>query len=327
LTLEEVLHIAAQGEVERVSNYCRHYLEQDEAAAPLILEALAQGYLRYYRLDEAYPILQNWSKRRPEDTQALLFLAGIHVLMRHHPEALALYRQILQLDPDHELARRRLAEILMEDRKHDEAMPLLEQVRRHYPDDPGVQVQLARCHYHLGQQDEAERLLDEVLSQQPHFASALAERGHLALVRGQIDRAEAWLREAMTLDPANRPLRYQLIHCLEQQGKIAEADSVNQQMKQLERDLNRLEYLTIHEITKRPNNSALQHELGQILLNIGQVEEGLRWLHRILQSHPYHRDTHRTLADYYQRAGEAEQAAHHRRFLPNVPSQPEASVP
>jgi predicted Zn-dependent protease len=315
LIFEEILQTAAKGEVERVSKHCRQLVEHNDPAAPLILEALAQGYLHFYRLDEGYAILQIWLQRCPQDTQALFLLAGIHMMLRHHPEAIALYQQILHIDPEHGVARRLLASVLIEDLRHDEAVPLLEQLRQRYPDDAEAAVLLAKCRYHLGQQREAEQLLDEVLAHQPHFAPALAERGRLALVRGQWEDAQMWLREAAMLQPSNYPVRYHLFQCLQQNGKIAEAEAVNWQMAQLERNLNRVEALTIKELRKSPNDPALQHELGCILLDIGQVEEGLQWLYRILRRHPFHLSTHRTLAEYYQRAGDTGRAAYHRRFL------------
>jgi tetratricopeptide (TPR) repeat protein len=318
LLLEQVLQRAARGEVEPVAKHCRQRIEQEDAAAPLIFEALTQGYLRLYRLHEGYAVLQEWRKRQPENTQALLFEAGLHVLLRHHPEALSLYERILQLDPEHDTARRRLAVILMEDLRHAEAIPHLQQLCRRRPRDAEAAIFLARCWDHQGEQAEAERLVQEVLQWQPQFAPALFELGKMAHRQGRLNQAESYLRQALSIDAANHPLLYHLNMCLSQNGKTEEAEAIGRRMRQLQAKLNRLEPLTTQEIPRKPRDLTLQHELSEILLDMGQTEEALQWLGGILQHNPRYVPAHRTLANYYQRVGDLQRLAYHRRFLPET---------
>ena len=55
-------------------------------------------------------------------------------------------------------------------------------------------------------------------------------------------------------------------------------------------------------------------EAGRILLRLGKAPEGLRLLRTALLEDPRHRPTHQALADYYERAGNRERAARHRRL-------------
>jgi Tfp pilus assembly protein PilF len=48
---------------------------------------------------------------------------------------------------------------------------------------------------------------------------------------------------------------------------------------------------------------------------MGQERQALHWLNQALQLDPDHQPTHRALAEYFEKAGDAEEAAAHRRRL------------
>src|SRR5579884_439721 len=316
LLVEEILHTAAKGQMDKVLKHCRQLVQENSDASSLALEALVQGYLRTYRFREGFAFLRLWHERQPENTQALLFLAGLHAVHQQPQQARETYSRLLQLDPDHATARLRLAMLLMEENKPEEAKPHLDYLRHSETDGrrrPMVPVLLARCLDQLGQEDQAEQLREEVLTLYPHFGPALGDRGRWALRQGRWEEAETLLREALAVEPNNRELHYQLAQCLSKTGKSAEAESALQRMKRLETNWARLEAITQHELPQKPGDSALHLELGRLLLEQGQTEEGLYWLHRIVQTNPAHEEAHRTLADYYEQVGNAALAAYHRR--------------
>jgi predicted Zn-dependent protease len=315
LALEEILQAAAKGEVDRVEKYCRKLVEEDSPAAPLALEAMVQGYFQVYRLGEGFSVLQVWLERQPDNTQALVFDAGLKALLLHYDEATAIYGRVLQLDPEHDTARMRLATLLMDLLKYAEALPHLERLRRRQPDNLAAAVLLARCLDHLGRQGEAIPLLEEVLARQPHFPPALAERARLALAQAGPARAEAWLREALAQEPGNLQLRYLLIQCVFQSGRHGEAEAERRRLVKLKADLDRLEKITTTEMQQRPHDPALHHEIGLILLEVGRPEEAVQWLHRALKESPPYVPAHRALAEYYQQVGNQEGVTYHSRFL------------
>jgi predicted Zn-dependent protease len=181
-----------------------------------------------------------------------------------------------------------------------------------------VVVLLARCLDHFGEQDRGEQLLEEVLAEDPHFPPASGDRGQLAMRKGQLAEAETWLREALALDPRARPWRYQLIQCLYKSGKSAEAAVEEERLKKLEANLTRLDTITTQEMPQRPHDLTLKLELGQILLELGEIKEGLYWLNEALRQNPACVPAHRSLAAFFQRRGDRARAAHHRRFLPEA---------
>jgi tetratricopeptide (TPR) repeat protein len=316
---EQILQSAARGESEKVGQYCRTMVEEENPDAPLILEAMTQGYFRMYRLTEGFGTLQTWLERRPDDTLALLYQAGLYTVLLNRSEAVATYGRILELDPDYDVARLRLAMVLMDDQKSAQAVSHLRYVRQRQPENPMVGVQLARCLYALGQGDDAKQLLDEVLRQQPAFSPALAERGLIALYHeGTVDAAEAWLREALARDPTDHQSLYNLAVCQLRKGNTTGGEETTQVMKKLEADVHRLQTILTTDLAQKPHHPRLHTELGQVLLDLGQVEPAMQWLNRTLEKDPGFVPAHRALAQYYERIGDREQAALHRRFLPTI---------
>jgi tetratricopeptide (TPR) repeat protein len=315
LDLERILQTAARGDVDRVRNYGLLLVREDSPAAPLALEALVQGCLATYRLEEGFAVLQVWLERQPDNTQALTFQAGLKAMLLYFDEAVAIYRRILQLDPEHDTARLRLAVLLMVRPVPGEAAPHLEVLRQRQPDNPMVAALLARCRDQLGQQAEAEQLLSDVLLRHPSFPLALHERGRLLVRDGQPAQAEPWLRQALAQEPWNLQVRHQLVQCLIHNDRIPEAEAEQRQLDKLKTSAHRIEKLTTDELPRRPRDPALRCELARLLLELGQTEEAMQWLSRILKEDAHYMPAHQALADYYRRIGDLQRMASHRRFL------------
>jgi tetratricopeptide (TPR) repeat protein len=315
VVLERLLLRAERGEVDEVRPFCRALLEGDGPDAPLALEAVARGLLRSYRLQEAQAVLDRWQQLQPDNAQAL-FLQGLAYDQqdRRH-DALAAFRRALQADAEHDDARLHLARVLLLNGQYAEATPHLEYLRGRLPGSPEVPVLLARCRAALPERRaEAVALLDEVLARAPHYAPALAERGRLALEAGQLEQAEPWLREATRRSPDNVPTHVQYQRCLLGLGKSEEAAAVEARLKQLEKDILRLQEITQTEMQRQPHSARLQCEAGVISLRAGFAAEGLRWLHRALKEDPNYAPAHEALADFYQSTGERALATRHREL-------------
>ena len=62
-----------------------------------------------------------------------------------------------------------------------------------------------------------------------------------------------------------------------------------------------------------PHDPALHFELGELLTRVGQGELGVSWFHSALRQDPGYAPAHRALAEHYERVGDRERAASHRR--------------
>ncbi len=297
LVLERMLLRAERGEFESVRKFLWARVEQQQPDAPLVLEALAHAALRFLRLDEMDRYLDRWQALQPDNTQALLFRGAACELRQQRREAASFYRKAVEIDPQHDEARLRLANTLVDLGRGGEARPHLEYLRARQPDNPQIGVRLAQCKEILGQQAEAARELDAVLAAHPDFPSALAERGRLALAGGQLEEAEAFLRRAVSFEPGTYSTRYHLYTCLTRRGKNVEAKEEAEQLKTIEADLATLAAITTSRMQRAPHDPSLHYQVAQIALRAGQVEDAVRWLHSALRADPTYAPAHQLLLD------------------------------
>jgi cellulose synthase operon protein C len=314
LLLERVLLRAASGEVDEVSAFCRARVEEEHPSASLIREAVSAGLIQVYRLQEAEHVLREWLKLEPDNTQALLLDGTLSELRLNTSAALDRFRRVVELDPEHDEARLRMAAVLVQHNDGAEALPHVRYLSRRMPDDSQVQLFLAQCQGLLGEQDEARETLDALLLRQPNYVPALAERGKLALRSGDSVRAETWLSEAVRRDSSALDARHLLARALRANGKETEAQAQQEALAQLEEDVGRIQKIATEQMQQRPNDPALLHEVGVIALRAGASRVGMRWLYKALRINPKHAPTHQALASWYQRTGNSALAARHRRL-------------
>ncbi len=311
---ERILLRVERGDVDRCAGFCKYWIEQDYPDAPFIFEAMVHGYLHVYRLLEARRLLQRWRQAQPDNPQTFFVEGEIDDCEGMAAEATACYRQVLQIDPQHEEAHLKLTAALLEQRAFTEAVPHLEHLRQCQPDNLLVLVRLAACRAFLGKSEEAVRLLEDVLTRQPNFAPALAERGKIALDCAEYAAAEHWLREAVTRNPSDQLAGYNLVQCLRRLGKEVEAQEQEQRLYRLEADLKRLGEIVRRDMSQTPHNAALHCEVSVLFLRNGLIEPGLQWLNSAVQLDMRCTAAHQALAKYYQQIGYSELAEQHRRF-------------
>lgn len=297
-TFERLL-LDAECNQDQVVERCWQLVEEGHPYSSLLMESLARGYMRHYRLGMARRCLDRWRESQPDNPQ-MLYLDGLFHLDYAHAVAAAAasYGRAVDLDPDHEEARLGLAVALLMSKEFGAAAKHFERLRQVQPDNTRVQVGLAECREGLGETAEAVRLVDEVLAQKPDFPAALSLRGQLAFGQGQFDAAVDWLRQAVSRNPADQRARYNLALALERSGHAEEGQQYMREFKQMQQDLTRFNEIVMTEIAKRPTDPALHCELAQILLRSGQRDEGMRWLQSALQIDPSYAPARRVLAGY-----------------------------
>jgi tetratricopeptide (TPR) repeat protein len=292
--LERVLLQAQRGEVDRVQASLLDLVRKDHPDTVLILEALARGSIKSYRLPQALSLLEDWLTREPDNVQALIWLGEVEELVRSNTEAMRHYRRAVEIDTDHEGGRLRLARLLLEMHEPGEALGHFERLRERHPDGTEILFGLARCQLDLGSSEEACGLLDAVLAADPNHADALAERGRLAVDLGRFAEAEEWLRKARARAPGDQRALYALFLCLKQCGKHAEARECRIELDRIEDAKKRLNVLT-RQIAQTPHDPVPRYEAGMIFLDNGQDNEGIRWLVSALQEDPRHQPSRQAL--------------------------------
>jgi Flp pilus assembly protein TadD len=311
--LEQALKRAENGELAAVEKTLLEYLKKDDAQAPRILEVLARGYLEGFRYKAAGSWVDRWLERQPDNTKALLLRAQLRQRTNNLDDAQKDYRRVLTLDAENDEACLLLAQGLLKAGQVQEALALFQQLQRRRPKDDEALLGLSHCYAALGRIAEAIALVDTVLQRQPKHVAALVARGRLALQVGQLAEAEQLLRSAFALQPSDYEACHGLVVCLMKAGKVEEAKQLVTKARQLEADNKRLAELPA-KMDETPHDPALHCEIGVLLLRSGKEAQGVRWLRSAVLEDPQHRPAHRALAEYYERTGDKDQAARHRRL-------------
>jgi Tfp pilus assembly protein PilF len=311
--LEGTLLRTEWGEVADTEALLQGEVDRDAPATLQILEALAQGYVRTYRLGNAMHCLDRLLERDPGNVRARIGRGSLRQSAGNDAGAEADFRRAVEVQPDHVGARCRLGEFLLRHTQAEEALLQYEHVRpRPGGDRPEVLLGLARSHQQLGATDTARGVLDDLLARYPHDGDALVERGKLALESESPAAAEGWLRRAVADHPFSAQANYLLAQSLRRQGKDGEAREYEAAQERIESDRKRLAE-TVVRVGKAPSDPAPRREAGLICLRNGKEREGQRWLLSALAQAPQDGPTHAALADYYERAGKPDLAAKHRR--------------
>jgi tetratricopeptide (TPR) repeat protein len=310
--LEQMLLQVQQGRLKPAEPTLLSLVDQDHPDSLLILEALTEGYMLSARLDPALRCIERWLVCQPRSIQALLWRAALRERTGSFPSAAADYEQVLRLDPNHGPTRLHLAQLLLDGNRAAEARPHFERLYERDPDNPQVLLGLARCRRSDGQPTEAARLLDRLPRAAASDVVALVERGQVAQGLGRTQEAEQSLRRAVAVAPNDPAAQYALYGVLRKRNS-PEAATVLQSWERLDRKVKLLEELK-PRLLKDPENLELRRRVGTLCLETGRNDEGIWWLESIVLEGRADRNVHELLAAYYERHGQPDSAARHRRL-------------
>ncbi|MFL5342814.1 MAG: tetratricopeptide repeat protein [Gemmataceae bacterium] len=310
--LEWAMFNAAGGNLGEVEEFLQRQAGEHPEQAPLIWEAVADGYVRVYRPLDAINCLELWLATDPHNVRALELRGQAYQSGKQTRKAADDFRRVLELDPDRPATRWRLVVCLLDAGGYAEALPLLERLDRERPDDPEVQMRLARCLYFVDRADQARQMLDAVLERHPDHWLSLRTRGQFANSDGQPERAEAWLRRAARLAPDDYQTQFFLAQALQSQNK-PEAAAQQKLAEETKERAERLGELQSRKLYERPNDPALNCEMGVALMRGGRLKEAEGWLLKAVNLDPKYAPAHAALVELYERQGDHERADEHRQ--------------
>jgi tetratricopeptide (TPR) repeat protein len=296
--LEWDLFRVQQGDLGDVHTRLRSTITPEHPEAPLVLEALARGYLVTDRLMDALEACDLWISQQADHPWPRLWRGSIYERLANVESAKADYEQALVIAPDDRDVRLSLGALYRRGRQPAPAAEHFEFVLQRFPNDQEALIGLAGCRIELGEPDAAVPLLERVVDANPHEPQALLLLGRVAREKSDAATAEHWLRQAVEHMPDDPEALHQLILALRTQGKHNEADALAPGLEILRGDIDRLDRL-VRRVARYPDDVALRHEAGVISLRMGREEEGLRWLESALRCPGDARPTHAALAEYY----------------------------
>ncbi len=313
IALEWALLQAAAGNVREVEEYLVKRTERVPESAPIVWEALAEGYIRIYRMLDAYRLIDYWLRVDPENLRAFELRGLAFQNAKSASKGAESFRQVLAKDPTREATRWRLVLCLLEMGSYDEAMPILETIAANKPGDPEVQVRLARCYNMVGRSPQAREILDKVILENPEHGLALRTRGQFAMGDQRPDLAETWLARGVEAWPNDYQTRWLYYESLRQQKKTDQAKAQLLIAEVIKDRSERLGDLRSRKLSEKPLDPALHYEMGILLLRTGYESIGESWLLSALSLDPEYSPAHLALADYYQKKGDNQRAEEHRR--------------
>ena len=301
------------GEMDEVANDLFVYVDHQHPESPLILETIARSYMHHLRYRPAFDCLTRWIAETPEAAKPYHLRGWVLERLNQAKAAMNDYDKALALEPGLVEVRLRVVEMLLEDHKTLEAVPHLERLLTEAPDRPAVKARLGQCRYLQNEPAEARKLLEEAVQQLPDDPAVLLHLAKLELDDGRPAAAEPWLRHALAVDSTDTEAQFTLVAALRAQGRRSAAAEALVEYEKKKTSLERANALLKDEADKPSKNPASATEIGTQLLAIGQDRRGLYWLDQALIRDPNHAPAHRALAEYYEKKGDSERAAVHRR--------------
>ncbi len=301
--LEWDLFRVQQGDLADIHTRLRKTVHPDDPDAPLVLEALARGYLACGRLRDVLEACDLWLSLQPDHARPWLWRGGVFEQLENFHQALADYGNALEVAPDDREVRLALAGLLVRARRPGPAVEHYQHVLARWPDDEEALLGLAGCRIEQGRSGDALPHLERVLKADPAPARALVLRGKAALELRDPAQAEGWLTRAVRQAPDDAEALHLLLLSLRGQGKYTEADGLAPRLEALRADIARLSELT-RFIAADPDDAHQRHEAGVVALRLGRYDEGVRWLLSALRARGDHRPTHAALAEHFRRQGD-----------------------
>jgi tetratricopeptide (TPR) repeat protein len=314
ITLEGRLAQAQQGDVWAVEKPLLADLQSGRPEEVLILDALCRGYLNNEALGQVLKLTAIWKKRHPDDWLAWLYHGRALHLDYRTTDAVAEYSRALELRPDEPEALAWRAAAYMTDEQFAQALADYQACLRQRPRDAEAQYGVAVCQRSLNDGTAARQALERLLTAHPDHVAGL-------LLRAKLDRADdkrgaalRWLQRAEAVAPKDADVLDNLARALRQLHEDEKANAVQRRFQDIPARKEELQGL-VNAIHLKPDDASLRHRAGVLSLELGRETDAARWFRSALWVDPGYRKTHRLLADYYQKAGDAKRAAYHRRWL------------
>ncbi len=206
-------------------------------------------------------------------------------------QAGAIYRQILQADPNHAEALHLLGVVAGQERRPDLAIQYISQAIRLRPTDPDLHNNLGRALNDQGQLAEAAAHYQEALRLKPDFAEAHNNLGTVLQGQGRLAEAAAQYQEALRLKPDYAKAHYNLGSALQDQGQLAEAVAQYKEALRL-----------------KPDYAEAHNNLGIALQDQGQLAEAVAQYQEALRLKPDYAEAHLNLGNALKDQGQLTEA-------------------
>ena len=199
--------MARQNKVAEARKLIRELPEAEPRDAAMKYQAEAQLLRDAHQTEEAYKVMQEATKRFPEDSDLLYDQAMLAEKLQRFVEAETQLRKTMELAQDNPNAFNALGYSLA-DRgvRLDEARQLIKKALELRPADPFIVDSMGWLEFRSGNLTEAARLLSSAYQTRPD-AEIAAHLGEVLWAQGKKDDALRTWQEASKRDPDNETLK------------------------------------------------------------------------------------------------------------------------
>jgi tetratricopeptide (TPR) repeat protein len=265
------------------------------AAVAVVVAGLA--FLSWRRLHDYRTVLAIWTdsvEKAPRSPVAQNNLGMALAFAGRVDEALARFREALDLDPGRALSNYNLGYTLGHQGKHTEAIGYLREAIRLNPRDAGAHYALATSLLATGQHGEAVRHFEESVALRPDDAEVHREAANALVTEGDLGGAGRHYEEALRLDPSDFRAHSKYGNLLTNLGRHADAADQYREALRL-----------------NPQDARTRNNLATALLALGHGPEAVAELERALQDDPRYALGHYNLANVLATGGRLGEAARH----------------
>ena len=277
----------------------------------MVAKELARIYLSSYRLNRAAQAIERWRSLAPDDPQPYVWRNEIASRAESDPAILILNdRAALERDPESDKARLDLGQHLSRARRFGEAAEVYHEYLQRKPNDAAALIGLGQDAFQCGDIEGARRHFEAVVATHPRDLVALRELGMIELRLGRLEKACERFELLTQLDPYDHELRASYAQTLKLLGRDDRALVESAEATRL-REQSDLMTKYKNDLVRNPSDLNARFQVARWLIECGHQEEGLRWTKEILRANPRHAPTHRVLADYFRKKGDAGLANYH----------------
>ena len=226
------------------------------------------------KLDDAKKQCADLCRFAPDDGEAWMLLAYIHLQLKAHEQAIESCRRAVSLQPENVEAHNMLGYALHQLGKYDEAIASFRETLRLHPYYADAWNNLGISYAAVNNIAEAVACYREALRHLPQFADAQNNLGHALKSAGKIDEAINCYREALHLNPNHFLAHYNLGNALADQDKLEEAANSLRAAIRLQ-----------------PSFVDAHFNLGNLLKKQGKLEDALACYRQVVSARPEHAET------------------------------------
>jgi len=308
-----VLELAAQKKYTEAESELRRLNERDPDDVDVIAALVRTHIARGGRVADMEPYLNRWCELRPASAEAFHARLDMRLRLFDFEKALADANRLAELEPGNEDVVRTRARLLAQVGRFTEADAEVARLLAAHPSDPDLVFLRADIQYQAGDRTRAAALLEPLLAREPPHPQAIRLRGVLYAEADPPDpiRAIPLLERAAGAQSAladRNQARYHLAQMLFRAGKSAEAQRELESLRQ-----GQIAERMVVDAQQQPGNLDLHVRAARACLEIGLSNQTVDLLMSVLSRDEQYAPAHLVLAEHYEKHGERELAAEHRR--------------